>query len=264
MDLTNLKAVLDPFKSLGRSSVLLRLDRELDRHARPWLADPFSLHVPGAEPEPQTSWMAQVLREVRAYETSDPQDLRERVAIWAEEIQEVFPEVELDVLRPIRESVELPDGRLHPINWVRLTREGVQLGMDSLEAAHLAAEARCGRPSTPGPRSLAIAERMFREAYNLRPLEEEDLRRPWPERLGRLVRQGWGLLLNQAVDLADYARQVKAHGSAERKVEGAAMVRPDEALKPWTERRSDANQKRVRRRKGGSKGIGGGGSPWSR
>lgn len=262
-DLTNLRAGLDPLRAFGRSLVLLRPDLDLGRDARPWLADSFGPHVPDVEPGPQTSWMAQVLREVRVYEASDPQDLRELMALWEEEIREVFPNAELDVLRPIREYVELPDGRLHPVESVRITREGIQLGMDGLEAAHLAAEARCGRPSIPGPRSLAIAERLFREIYNFRPLEERDLRRPWPERLGRLVRQGWRLLLDRAVDLADHARQVKVHAAAERKSEDA-MSSLEEAVKSLLERRPDEGQKRVRRGKGGSKGIGGGGSPWSR
>ena len=262
--MANLRAAFDPLRAFGRPSLLLRPDLELGCNAHPRLADPFGSHVLGVEPEPQTSWMAQVLREVRADEASDPRDLRERVTLWEEEIREVFPEAELDVLKPIREYVELPDGRLHPIEQVRLTPEGVQLVMDGLEAAHLAAEARCGRPSTPGPRILAIAERLFREAYNLRPLLEEDLRRPWPERLGRLVRQGWGLLLDQAVDLADLARQVKARDAAERKEEGAAMARPEEAVEPWAERRPDESQQPIRRGKGGFKGIGEGGSPWSR
>ena len=205
------------------------------------------------------------MREVRAYEASDPQDLRELMMLWAEEIHEVFPEAELDVLRPNREYVELPDGRLHSIEPVRLTRVGVQLWMDGLEAAFLAAEARCGRLSTPGDRSLAVAERLFREAYNFRSLEEEeDLLRPWPERLGRLVRQGWRLLLDQAVDLADLARRAKVRDAAERKVEGGAMARSEEAIEPLAEGRMVGARNRVRRSKDGSMGIGGGGSPWSR
>ncbi len=153
-------------------------------------------------------WSLRIPREIREYEASDPQDLRERPVFQSEEIREVFPEVALDVLQPVHKSLALADGRLYPLAPIQVTREAIHEVVDDLETACLVAtEAKGGRPPERGRERRFEAETWFRKGYGLPPLKDEDLERPWPERLGRLVRHGWIRLVDQAMDLAERARR---------------------------------------------------------
>ena len=265
----------DSFLAPGTSSPLIRpahmLFRELGRTPHSWPVNPFEREVMGSGTDLGTSWASQALREARAYEASDPHDLRELVALRAREILEIFPDAKLDTLRPHRPYVELPDGRWYPVDLLCVTRVNVQLVVDGLEAAHLAAMMGASkRPFLPGPRSLNTAERLFREAYNLGPLKEDDLSRPWPERLGRLVRQCWESLLDQASELADRAKQADSRRwEAKKKAEKTVGQVVEEFVEPRVSRNSDAQDAgrgpaKTGRAKNRLGGIGGGDSGWSR
>lgn len=157
------------------------------------------------------SWAAQVLREIRAHESSDPQDLRERVAMRAGLIREVFSEEEepLDVLRPVQVAAVLPDGRLYPLHPLPATPEAIQEAVCGLDEAIRKADQRNhGRYLERSPQSLLVAEAAFRAGHGLRPMDPEEPERDWPERLGRLHRQGWDLILDRSMDLADRAQRV--------------------------------------------------------
>lgn len=154
-------------------------------------------------------WSLRIPREIREYEASDPQDLRELVESWGEEVRQVFPEVALDVLQPVHVTLVLADGRLYPLAPIQVTREAIHEVVEGLENACLAAaETKLGHSFDRGHESQFVAETWFRAGYGLRPLEREDWERPWSERLGRLVRQGWDRLLNQACKLGERARQI--------------------------------------------------------
>lgn len=157
------------------------------------------------------SWAAQVLREIRAHESSDPQDLREWVAVRAGLIREVFSEEEepLDVFRPVQVAVVLPDGRLHPLWTLPATPEAIQEAVYGLDDAFRGADQRIhGRYLERSPQSLQVAEAAFRAGYGLKPMDPGEPERGWPERLGRLHRQAWGLVLDRSMDLADRAQRI--------------------------------------------------------
>lgn len=265
----------DSFLALGTSSPLIRLAHRLfwepGRTPQSWPVNPFEREVMGSGTDLGTSWASQALREARAYEDSDPHDLRELVELRAREILEIFPDARLDTLQPFRSYVELPDGRWHPVDLLCVTKVNVQLAVDGLEAAYLAAmNAGSKRPLLLGARSLNAAEHLFREAYNLEPLKEEDLSRPWSERLGRLVRQCWGLLLDQASELADRAKQADARRlEATKRAEKAVEQVVEEIVESRASRNSDAQDAgrglaKTGRAKNRLGGIGGGDSGWSR
>jgi hypothetical protein len=211
-------------------------------------------------------WSLRIPREIREYEASDPQDLRELVESWGEEVQQVFPEVALDVLQPVHATLELADGRLYPLAPIQVTREAIHEVVDGLETACLAAaETKLGRSFDRGHESQFVAETWFRAGYGLRPLEREDLERPWSERLGRLVRQGWDRLLDQACKLGERAREIlasraawawreklrtKARGLVSRDQRPPAPPKPPKPPKSSRTPKVKGNAGRVRSRRG--------------
>lgn len=161
--------------------------------------------------EVEEPWSLRIPREIREYEASDPQDLRELVESWGEEVRQVFPEVALDVLQPVVKELELRDGHFYPLTTVPATGVSVEEAVVGLEVACMVATEAKGNPSPECGRERRFeAETWFRKGYGLPPLKDEDLDRPWPERLGRLVRHGWGRLVDQARDLATRVREVLA------------------------------------------------------
>jgi hypothetical protein len=196
--------------------------------------------VPGDEP-----FSLRGLREIREREASDPQDLRELSVFRSEEIREVFPEVDLDLLKPVTEVLELADGRPYLLAPIRVTREAVHAVVDGLETACLeVAEVKFGRPFERNHESQFVAETWFRAGYGLRPIGGDELQRSWPERLGRLVRQGWERLADQARDLVKRARQVmdlRAEQAARKDLRGRPLESPFDAPrieKPQTPKKS--------------------------
>ena len=160
-------------------------------------------------PFPGESLTAYAKRFQREYEASDPQDLRDLVAMRAEQIREVFPDERLDVLYPVTPELTLPGGVKHQLEPVEATREGFQGAVFSLDdSCREAARVTIGRTFERSNESLYAAETWFRAGYNYPQIDRTDLERPWTERLGRLVRQGWEKLLNRAVDLAERAGEI--------------------------------------------------------
>ncbi len=163
-------------------------------------------------PVPGESLTAYAKRFQREQEASDPQDLRDLVALRAEQIREVFPEERLDVLHPVQPELSLPGGVKHQLEPVEATREGIQGAMLSLDdSCREAARVTMGRTFERSNESLYAAETWFRAGYGLRQIDKADLERPWTERLGRLVRQGWEKLLDRAMDLAERAGRILDH-----------------------------------------------------
>ncbi|WP_005034647.1 relaxase domain-containing protein [Holophaga foetida] len=202
--------------------------------------------APEVAPEDEP-FSLRMVREIREREASDPQDLRELPVFQSEEIREVFPEVELDLLKPVTEVLELADGRSYPLAPIRVTREAIHEVVDDLETACLsAAETKLGRTFERNHESQCAAETWFRAGYGLRPLDHEDLKRGWPERLGRLVRQGWERLVDQAVDLADQARRVlglRAEQAAREELRGRPLESPFDEPRPGKPRELEQFQR---------------------
>lgn len=160
-------------------------------------------------PVPGESLTDYAKRFQREQEASDPQDLRDLVAMRAEQIREVFPEERLDVLHPVEPELALPGGVTHRLEPVEATREGIQGAMFSLDdSCREAARVTMGRTFERSNESLYAAETWFRAGYGLKQIDRADLERPWTERLGRLVRQGWEKLLDRAMNLAERAGEM--------------------------------------------------------
>lgn len=165
----------------------------------------------GSRDEPE-SLILRMAREIREYEASDPQDLRELVEMRAEEIHEIFPEIALDSLQPVQATLELPWGQVYHVQPIQVAPEPIQAAIFELDDIFRQAAGKAhGLHYSQSNKSLVVAETWFRAGYGLEQLqlELEDLNRPWGERLGRLIRSSWQKLLDQAVDLAGRARRTQ-------------------------------------------------------
>lgn len=231
LDLMDPRRVLAPLRALDLPGNLVRrgvekawgLGLKIGHAAGKHLGQDFTFltQIPAAVLKPvkvaiQTvvqgvSWAAQVMREIRADESSDPQDLREMVATRVGLIRKVFSEEEepLNVLQPVQRALVLPDGRLHPLWTLPATPEAIQEAMYGLDDAFRGADQKIhGQYLERSKQSLHAVEAAFRAGYGWKPMDPEEPERDWPERLGRLHRQGWDLILDRSVDLADRAQRV--------------------------------------------------------
>jgi hypothetical protein len=234
LELMTPQRVLAPLQALALPCNLARQGLE-----RAWELGRRFGHAAGrwlglARPEPVPSGIEAMKRQIREHEASDPQDLRELVAMRADLIREVFTgeEEPLVVLQPVQEALVLPDGRRHPLQPIPATPEAIEEAVYGLEDICLeVAEKNHGRSFERNDESLFVAETWFRAGYGLKPIGREELERGWPERLGRLQRQGWDLLVDRAMNAQDRAQRVldaRAESAGREELRGKPLVSPIE------------------------------------
>ena len=239
LDLGSPMRVLDPLRALALPRDLARrglekawdLGLQISRAAGRRLSQGLS-RLAQAVAKPVPSLVEEMKRQIRDHESSDPQDLRELVAMREDLIREVFSgeEEPLDVLQPVEAVLVLPDGRRYPLQPTPATPEAIEAVLRDLEGIFLeVAEKKHGRSFDRDDKSLFVAETWFRAGYGLKPIGREELERAWPERLGRLVRQGWDLILDRSVGLADRAQRaldVRAEAAWREDLRGKPLELP--------------------------------------
>jgi hypothetical protein len=225
------RRILDPLRGLDLPHNLVRRGIEkawgfglkIGRAAGNRLGQDFTLltQIPAAMLRPvkaaiqavvqMTSLVEVAARQLREEESSDPKDLREMVAMHLDLIREVFSEEEepLDRLQPVQEALDLPGGHLYVLPFAQATREAFQEAVHDLDDAFRESDREVyGQPFERSKENVFVAETRFRAGYGLKPIGREELEREWSERLGRLVREAWRLILDRSVAVADRAQQV--------------------------------------------------------
>jgi hypothetical protein len=258
--------ILDPLRALELPRDLARrgvekawdLGLQISRAAGRRLSQGLS-RLAQAVAKPVTSWIEEMKRQIRDHEASDPQDLRELVAMRTDLIRDVFSgeDEPLDVLQPVEEVLVFPDGRRYPLQPIPATPEAIEAALHDLQEVCLeVAEKKHGRSFEWDDQSLFVAETWFRAGYGLKPIGREELERAWPERLGRLVRQGWDLILDRSVGLADRAQRaldVRAEAAWREDLRGKPLESP--FGEPQQEKPREPERSVVKRDKGGGRSL---------